>query len=928
MYTNCAVCSHFEEIRLAIQQHKPNIFVITETHLTDKHNVNLYDVLGYDMVNCLSNSSHTGGVTFYIKKSIKWSMNYNGSGNGNWFLSVYISGGVMKGMYGGLYHSPNASDSTFLKCLEDEWLPRVLENDGIVTLIGDFNINWLDNVDRHELKNLMDSVSLCQRVNFPTRVNHRSSTMIDLVFSNSDKLSVIELPLDKISDHATMGLVMENSTKEVIPHRIKIKCWKKYSRSRLQTELRWKMRDFHQCCSTDSSAEKLSEAIESTVNSMVEEKEIVVTDTAPWYTSSLKSLKILRDEAHLKFRSTRNQSDWNDYQIKRNSYVYAIRDAKKSAVQQELRACSNNSKKLWKSLKRLMNPAKNTDIGVRFSNIDDDLDDKAKADKLNDYFIDSVKQIHNSIPESNLNDSENTESSSSNSRWSVFEPVDMTRLKKTVYNLKQCGGINNVNTTVMIDAFEAIKYEFLALINMSLSKGEFPSSWKKSLVVPLPKVPNSQKPEDRRPINMLPLYEKVIELIVKEELMSFLNNHDILLPEQSGFRKHHSCETALNSLLFKWKNALEDRKVVLAIFLDLKKAFETIDRNKLISTLHNIGISGKVIDWFKSYLTMRTQATIYRGQESDYKYVDLGVPQGSVLGPILFILYVNDIKDVVTLGNINLFADDTVLFVIADSIAEAYSVMKLELSKLTEWLKMKKLKLNVKKTKYMLITNKIRTGHVDTLSIDGEVVEQVNVVKYLGVMVDEKLNFNEHIDYIIRKAASKYGMLCKINKFLSFDNKVMLYKTLVAPHFEYCASILFLASKRQMTRMQTVQNRTMRLILGCDRMTPSRLMRDMLQWMPVKDRITLRTLTLVFKIKHGLTPTYLTENIQYGSDVHQYETRRANDFRLPNLTMTGTQNSLFFKGFRLFNTLPDEIKGETNELRFKHKCIQFLKNMT
>lgn len=363
------------------------------------------------------------------------------------------------------------------------------------------------------------------------------------------------------------------------------------------------------------------------------------------------------------------------------------------------------------------------------------------------------------------------------------------------------------------------------------------------------------------------------------------------------------------------------------MFLDLKRGFETIDTKKMINTLGKLGIGGKVIEWFRSYLTMRMQCTLYRGQESECRRVDLGVPQGSVLGPILFILYINDVKDVVTLGNLNLFADDTVLFVIADSIEAAYAVMRVELNKLTKWLKIKKLKLNVTKTKYMVITNKSRNGYLDTLSIDGEVVEQVKLVKYLGVIVDEKLNFNEHIDYIIRKAASKYGMLCKINKYLTFDNKIMIYKTLIAPHFEYCASILFLASKRQMRRMQTVQNRTMRLILGCDRKTSSQLMREVLQWMSVSERITFRTLTLVFKIRNGLTPKYLTENVQYGSDVHRYATRRANDFRLPNLTMTGTQNSLFFKGFRLFNSLPDEVKYETNENRFKRKCKPLIKNL-
>lgn len=282
-----------------------------------------------------------------------------------------------------------------------------------------------------------------------------------------------ELPSDKISDHATISVLVSSIADKSTPIRTKIRSWKKYSKVRLQSELRWKLRDFHQCSNIDESANMLAEALEVTVNNMVELKEITVTETAPWYTSSLHGMKLCRDEAHFKFRTSRSQEDWKEYQRKRNNYVNAIRDAKKTAIQQELRASQSDSKKLWKSLKKLINPAKGTDNGVKFSDIDEDLGDKAKADKLNEYFIDSVKKIHDSIQECGSSDTGN-DNLNPNYRWSTFKPIDMSRLRNTVLNLKKCGGINNVSTSVLIDAFEAIKHEFLVLINKSLSRGEFP----------------------------------------------------------------------------------------------------------------------------------------------------------------------------------------------------------------------------------------------------------------------------------------------------------------------------------------------------------------------------------------------------------------------------------------------------------------------
>lgn len=444
--------------------------------------------------------------------------------------------------------------------------------------------------------------------------------------------------------------------------------------------------------------------------------------------------------------------------------------------------------------------------------------------------------------------------------------------------------------------------------------------------MPLPKVAQSKRPEDRRPINMLPLYENVLELVVKEQLCEFLENKNILINEQSGFRRNHSCETALNLLLLKWKRAIESKKVILAVFIDLKRAFETIDRTKLLGVLFKIGVRGSVLKWFESYLTGRQQTTLYDGRESAAIDVELGVPQGSVLGPLLFIIYMNDIKEIMTNGEVNMFADDTVIFIIANDFVEAYNALEAELLRVSNWLKSKKLLLNVKKTKYLVITNKIKEGNIQPLHIDGQEIERVDNLKYLGVILDDKLSFNDHVDYTIRKAAQKLGVICRINSFLDVGSKIMLYKAIVASHFEYCPSVLFLANRRQKRRMQKIQNKSMRLILGCHRTTSSATMRECLQWMNVEERIIVRTLEFVFKIKNQLLPTYLTENIQYGTDIHNYNTRAASDLRLPNFKKTGTQNCLFFKGFQLFNRLPTEVKQANSIYSFKRMCIRCVKD--
>lgn len=374
----------------------------------------------------------------------------------------------------------------------------------------------------------------------------------------------------------------------------------------------------------------------------------------------------------------------------------------------------------------------------------------------------------------------------------------------------------------------------------------------------------------------------------------------------------------------KWKQYVEEGKIILAVFVDLKRAFETIDRSKLKAVLHRCGIRGTALRWLSSYLSSRVQVTRYNSATSPATDVNLGVPQGSVLGPLLFILYMNDLKQALRQAQVNLFADDTVLFVVGDSLDECFDVMNAELAGFVDWLRWKKLQLNVSKTKSMIVTTRRLNDISRSVMVDGEAVERVEAIKYLGVMLDEKLNFNEHIDYTIRKAARKYGIMCRISRYLTSEAKIHVYNSLIAPHFDYCASILFLATRTQLKRMQVLQSRVMRLILKCDRLTSRQLMLECLQWMSVRQRIEYNTLVFVFRIRKGMAPKYLTETVVHGSDIHQYNTRQADDLRLLQCKKTCTQNSLLYKGYNLFNQLPGEAKLTSNINEFKRHCKTFV----
>jgi hypothetical protein len=308
--------------------------------------------------------------------------------------------------------------------------------------------------------------------------------------------------------------------------------------------------------------------------------------------------------------------------------------------------------------------------------------------------------------------------------------------------------IDNINGKILFDAIDnpIFAVEYCKLLNDSLATGTIPEAWKISTIVPVPKIAKTVQYDKYRPVNMLPIPEKVLETIVKNQMLKFIKNNDILVEQQSGFRENHSCETALNLILHEWKCQIENGKVIVAVFLDLRRAFETIDRRLLLKKLKQYGFDENTIKWFKDYLTGRKQQTKVGTFLSSLLSCDLGVPQGSILSALLFVLYMNDIVSVVNNVKINLFADDTLLWIACDSVEEAVTIMNQELEKLYHWLCSNKLSLNIEKTKAMIVTLKKNIDKNMKVKINNNIIDYVTEYKYLGVILDEHLNFNAFVD--------------------------------------------------------------------------------------------------------------------------------------------------------------------------------------
>ncbi|KMQ86555.1 rna-directed dna polymerase from mobile element jockey-like protein [Lasius niger] len=521
--------------------------------------------------------------------------------------------------------------------------------------MGDFNLDIRsEEFYARKLVNELLALGIKQYIKDFTRITKSSQTVIDLVFSN-DKQNVQVCHTPIITDHAWIVMTFEKSNDCDKLRKFRARDRSKFSADYFERIWRKKYSKLGEEETVDVKANKLIGSIVETLDIVAPMKNFNIPNRwmdQKWYTDEVKEITKARDEAYKRAVQSNREEDWEQYRLYRNQGVAMIRNKKKAYYEVMIDSNKNNPSEMWKTLKEVIN-------GKRIQNdkydeiIFDETEGKVSynreeiANRFNEYYITSIKDIVLSIDSSDnggLTDVQ--EELTDINRWEEFNTITEEELRNIIHKLpKKKGTDEGISTEVLQEIYNVINGDLLKVINASLSEGIFPEEWKVATVVPIPKVPKTVKASEYRPINVLPIYEKVLELVVKKQLDEFIASNNILIEQQSGFRKGHSCETAIQTVIEQWKITISEKKMVGVIFMDLKGAFETIDKDRLIEKLKNYGMGGKVLSWFKSYVNGRYQKVKLVGVFSKQMVVEYGVPQGSVLGPVLFILYINDIVE-------------------------------------------------------------------------------------------------------------------------------------------------------------------------------------------------------------------------------------------------------------------------------------------
>ena len=390
------------------------------------------------------------------------------------------------------------------------------------------------------------------------------------------------------------------------------------------------------------------------------------------------------------------------------------------------------------------------------------------------------------------------------------------------------------------------------LINHSFNTASFPQRWKTAKVSPLFKGGDSEDLNNYRPISVLPVLSKVIERHVHDSLSSYLCENNLIYSKQSGFRKLHSTETALIGIIDELLFNFDNDRVSGMILIDYCKAFDMVDHVILLDKLHAYGLDNTSLTWFQSYLSDRRQFASMDDKESTTSIIPHGVPQGSILGPLLFVLFINDLPFHVSSANTDLYADDTTLSCSANWMDMDRLQISLNeaVSETVHWATANKLPLNEKKTKVLTICGKRlsnRIPNVIIITVNGSQLENAQCAKLLGLEIDRELTFQSHVGKLCKKLSQRIGILKKIRHCLEIKHRVLFYNSNITPVMDYVSVIWSNCAKHCLDRVLKLQKRAARIIIGADSYAPSVQLFNKLKWIPFFENAKLAKCCIIYK---------------------------------------------------------------------------------
>lgn len=933
----CSLNARYNEIVVYLDFFKRHghiigIVCIQECWVAEKEDFDVYDIDGYKKHCYGSTASLRGGLVTYIHESLHFEKIPSPHRRDLWetIFSEVTDSFNNKLMVTNVYHPPRDAKLTkeFVTDFEDTL--HFLGNKKIpVSMPGDFNIDLLKINANLPIPgtffDLLLSNSLLPKITRPTRITSDSATLIDNIFTTFSPSTNLEsaIPSHKFSDHqpcfSILPLVRSRDKKE--PVYINIRKETLQAKNNFMTEL--SSIDFPSILDTrpDANPEANYEKFIKIILDLYDKHFPLKRSKFrkyhhkknPWITDGLVKSIRKRDKLYSKLKKMDSNNPRYDI-LKMHLKIFnkvlrrSLKLARKSYYDNCFKTYQGDVKKTWQIINNLLSRGKSSSHPSKLV-VDNEIieDNSNMAEQFNSFFATIGPDLADKIPQSQRHFTDYL--AKNNPPPFSFAPIDQNAVVKIIEGLKSkptCSH-DGISNKILKFVKDVISIPLSILINQSFLTSIFPDILKLARVIPLFKQGDTSSITNYRPISILSSISKVFERAIHDQLSAHLAQHNLLLPSQYGFRKTYSTELAGLHLVDSIASRLDDRYKTVGIFMDLSKAFDTLDHEIILRKLPYFGLNPAACSLIENYLSNRWQYVDLNGSCSSRKRLLTGVPQGSILGPLLFIMYINDIASATKSLNPVLFADDTTLLFSPGRNFHPVNLQNLlneELSFVAEWFRANRLSLNLKKTKFMIFRKPNSIDLDINLSINGIQIERVKTFKFLGLMLNEKLTWSDHFVMIKTKVNKSIGILHRLKYILPFSILLTLYHSLVMSHLHFHLLIW----GHDIDDWFILQKKALRAI------TKSHFSAHAA---PIFKGLNLATLPIIFSVAklkfyykycHNVLPAYFGAwKFQKLNHTHRYPTTQGSNIAIPIHHSDYIEMTLKFSLINFINTIPAEI---------------------
>lgn len=878
-----------------------------------------------------------GGISAYVSSKHKVNVVKNIS-----IVTLYIESlfleildGCNRILCGIIYRPPAGDCSLFMDSLQEiiTSFDRGIYKD--VILCGDFNFDLLQlelNASTQLFFNTMQSYSFLPLISKPSRIADNSATLIDNIFITNPVDYISGIIISSISDHYPVFLIYKSlltTTNKSSQISFSYRKINNYTLSLFHDSILNHDYSYLMSC-TDVNAAVLN--LDSILYCYFDKCCPIVHKTKspksilkPWIDRSLLSDIKKRQNMLVLLRA--NKVSRYTYNRFRNDVTSRIRSAKKTFYESKFSEFRGDMKRTWKLINDIIRPGTTlnrnsiNEILVGDSLLTDDLE---IATAFNDFFVDIGKNVAESV---NCRPDEYKKYLNGNFVNSFyFDPVNNIEVENIVMSLKNKScNLHSVPTSVIKSVIYIISPVLCNVINLSMSRGIFPDSLKIAKIVPIFKHGDRTYLENYRPISILPLLSKIFEKVIHKRMIHYLSSHHIIFSNQFGFLRNRSTSNAIVKFLHYLYSSLDQKNYVFSMFLDFKKAFDSVDHSILLGKLYHYGFRGVVHKWFSSYLSNRQQYVVIQNEKSEHRFITHGVPQGSILGPLLFLIFINDLPQASPFFNFILFADDSTLSCKFSPVElpDIHNLINLNLKNINNWLTANKIAVNVNKTNYIVFSYR-STITLPVVMLGDGIIKSVDHTKFLGLHIDRHLRFNYHIDYILGKLSRSIGILYRLNRFLPGSVLLSLYRSLTYPYLSYGIEAYYNTSNYLTDKLYVAQKKSIRAInnLEYNAHTGSYFMLNKI--LKLEDIFKLQSSFYLYRTIHSDYDPSLLELLISHNQQHNHSTRNRHQLIIPRFNRTSSQNSFIYTCVKLWNDLPQSVKDANSSQLFKSRLKKFI----